>query len=274
MVRLFMIVNMRSLWRTMDRGTIRDIALVCCADAIVAASFGAITVAGGLPLWVPVSMSLLVFAGGAQFAAVGVVLSGGSPVAGVFAGLVLNTRLLPYGFAIADVPGSRWLARLAGAQVLTDESVAFALRPGTPGQRRAAFWTCGIALFVSWNLAVLGGTLAGRVIGDPATFGLDAAYPTVLLALMLPAVTGRGMWRAVVAGAAVAVAATPFLPPGLPLLAALAAVVLARSPGGQPDAQPDGQTDEQPDSRAGGPPGPPPNVAADGLPGRRLAEPR
>ena len=58
-------------------------------------SFGATAVAGGLPGWLPVAMSLLVFAGGAQFAAVGVVLAGGSPVAAVAAGALLNTRLFP-----------------------------------------------------------------------------------------------------------------------------------------------------------------------------------
>src|SRR5437868_6091173 len=65
---------------------LRDVSLICVADGIVAVSFGAISVAGGLPWWVPVAMSLLVFAGGAQFAATSVVLAGGSPVAAVAAG--------------------------------------------------------------------------------------------------------------------------------------------------------------------------------------------
>ncbi len=78
-------------------------ALVCLADGIVGVSFGATSVAGGLPWWVPVALSLLVFAGGSQIAAVGVVLAGGSPFAAVLAGAVLNTRLFPYGFAVADV---------------------------------------------------------------------------------------------------------------------------------------------------------------------------
>lgn len=231
---MFILLNMRPFWRTLDRGTLRDIALICCADAIIAASFGAITVTGGLPAWVPVVMSLLVFAGGAQFAAAGVVLSGGSPAAGVLAGLVLNARLLPYGFAVADVLGGRWLARLAGAQVLTDESTAFALRPGSLAQRRAAFWVCGVALFASWNLAVAAGAFAGRIISDPNVLGLDAAFPAVLMALMLPALADRGTRHAAVAGAVLAVAVTPFLPAGLPVLAALAGLVLARRPAGQP----------------------------------------
>src|SRR5579859_3708906 len=186
---------MSPLWRTAGlaraaepgstsrRGStlVRDVALVCLADGLVGVSFGATTVAGHLHWWVPVAMSLLVFAGGSQFAAVGVVLAGGSPVAAVAAGAVLNTRLLPYGFAVADVVGpperaaldtgaqasgaevqvrarpvrSGWLIRALGAQVITDESTAFALRQTDPARRRAAFWGCGLALFVVWNVSVL-----------------------------------------------------------------------------------------------------------------------
>ncbi|MEU7691632.1 AzlC family ABC transporter permease [Microbispora hainanensis] len=223
---------MHSLWRTLDRGTLRDIALVCLADAMVGAAFGAISVSGGLPAWVPVVMSLLVFAGGAQFAAVGVVLSGGAPIAAVAAGLVLNARLLPFGFAIGDVLGGRWWTRLTGAHLMTDEAVAFVLRDGDPRRRHAAFWACGLGLFVSWNAAVVLGALAGRGIGDTGALGLDAAFPAVLLALVLPSLTERNartatLRRACLLGGVVAVAATPFLPAGLPVLLALTGLVLA-----------------------------------------------
>src|SRR5580698_8569681 len=96
---------MRLQWRTdllSDTPLVRDVALVCLADGIVGVSFGATAVAGGLPWWVPVAMSLLVFAGGSQIAAVGVVLAGGSPFAAVAAGAVLNTRLFPYGLAVGS----------------------------------------------------------------------------------------------------------------------------------------------------------------------------
>src|SRR5579884_2013093 len=100
---MFIMIVMRSLWRTVALAPVRDIALDCVADGIVGLSFGAIAVAGGLPTWVPVLMSLVIFAGGAQFSAVAVVLAGGGPVAAVVAGLVLNARLLPFGFAVTDV---------------------------------------------------------------------------------------------------------------------------------------------------------------------------
>ncbi|MEU9128495.1 AzlC family ABC transporter permease [Kitasatospora sp. NPDC048540] len=218
---------MSSSWRTLDRGTLHDIALVCLADAVVGASFGAISVSGGLPAWVPVAMSVLVFAGGAQFAAVGVLLAGGGPLAAVVTGLVLNTRLLPLGFAVGDVlQGSRW-RRLLGAQLLTDESAAFALRHRDPRRRRAAFWLCGLALFACWNLSVVLGALAGGAIGDTAALGLDAAFPTVLLALLLPALGDRRTRDAALLGAAAALAATPFLPAGVPVLLALVGLLPA-----------------------------------------------
>ncbi|TNY36747.1 AzlC family ABC transporter permease [Thermomonospora catenispora] len=213
---------MSSLWRTPDRGTVRDIALVCLADALVGASFGAIAVSGGLDPWAPIAMSLLVFAGGAQFAAVGVVLSGGGPAAAVTAGLVLNARLLPFGFAVAETLGGRRLTRLTGAHLVTDEAVAFTLRQADADRRRVVFWLCGACLFVSWNAAVAVGALAGRSLGDPGALGLDAAFPAVLLALVLPALRNRDACVPALLGAVIAVAAAPFLPAGLPVLAALA----------------------------------------------------
>ena len=205
----------------------RDITLVCAADGVVGASFGAIAVSGGQAAWVPVVMSLVVFAGGAQFAALGVMLAGGSPVAAVAAGLVLNTRLLPFGFAVADVLGPRLPARLGGAHVMVDESVAFALAQREPEQRRAAFWTCGLMLFVVWNIGVVVGVVAGRLIGDPSAFGLDAASPVVLLALVLPSLREHRTLRAAVVGGVIALATTPILPPGLPVALALVGLVAA-----------------------------------------------
>ncbi|MEV7599338.1 AzlC family ABC transporter permease [Kitasatospora sp. NPDC089797] len=222
---------MRSLLRTLEQATLRDIALVCLADALVGASFGAISVSGGLPLWVPTALSVLVFAGGSQFAAVGVVLSGGGALAAVATGLVLNARLLPFGFAVADVLQGPWWQRLFGAQMLTDESAAFALQQHEPRRRRAAFWICGVSLFVVWNVAVLLGGLAGGLIGDTDVLGLDAAFPAVLLALVLPSLKDRGTRAAAVVGAVVAVTVTPFVPAGLPVLLALVGLLFAGRPG-------------------------------------------
>ncbi len=224
-------MDMRSLWRTIGPELFRDIAVVCAADLVVGTSFGAIAVSGGQAAWVPVAMSLLVFAGGAQFAALGIVLAGGNPFAAAIAGLVLNARHLPFGFAVADALGPRMAVRLAGSHIMIDESVAFTIAQRDPARRRAAYWTCGLLLFVCWNVGVVAGVFAGRLIGDPNVFGLDAASPVVLLALVLPSLADRGTLRAAVVGGVIALATTPVLPAGLPVALALAGLLVA---GAQP----------------------------------------
>ena len=216
---------MRSIWRTLDRGLARDIGLVCLADCLVGVSYGAIAVSSGFPLWLPMLMSLLVFAGASQFMFIGIVAAGGNPFAAVLAGLLANARHLPFGFAIGDVLGKRWPGRLAGSHLMIDESVAFALAQREAHRRRAAYWACGIGLFACWNLGVVAGAFAGTAISDTAVFGLDAAFPAVLLALVLPSLRDRAARLPVLIGVVIALAATPFLPAGLPVLLALAGVV-------------------------------------------------
>ncbi|GAA1026780.1 MULTISPECIES: AzlC family ABC transporter permease [Amycolatopsis] len=216
---------MRSIWRTLDRGLARDIGLVCLADTLVGVSYGAIAVGSGFPLWAPMLLSLLVFAGASQFMFVGIVASGGNPLAAVAAGLLVNARHVPFGFAVGDALGRGLLGRLAGSHLMIDESVAFALAQREADRRRAAYWACGIGLFVCWNLGVVVGAFAGSAISDTDAFGLDAAFPAVLLALVLPSLKDRAARLPVLIGVAVALVATPLLPAGLPVLLALVGVV-------------------------------------------------
>ncbi|MGA9870597.1 MAG: AzlC family ABC transporter permease [Rhodococcus sp. (in: high G+C Gram-positive bacteria)] len=218
---------MRSIWRTRHPAT-RDIALVCLADGLVGASFGAISVSAGLPIWVPVAMSLFVFAGAAQFILVGVLAAGGNPVAAVASALLVNTRLVPLSFSVsdafADVP---WPRKLLGLHLVTDESVAFAVAEKDAAGRRTAFWLCGIGLFVSWNIGVFLGAALGGAITDTAALGLDAAFPAVLIALVMPALRDGATRTAALVGAVIAVAAATVLPPGIPVLLALAGVAVS-----------------------------------------------
>jgi 4-azaleucine resistance transporter AzlC len=206
---------------------VRDASLFWLAGGVVGVSFGAIAVTGGLPVWVPVVMSLVVYAGSAQFSAVGVLLAGGGPVAAAAAGLLLNIRTAAFSLAVADIIGRGRLARFMGAHLVTDETVAFALAQPDPVRRRAAFWVSGTGLFVIWNAGVLAGALAGDALGDTATYGLDAAFPAVLLALVLPALReDTRIRRAALLGAAAALAVTPAVPAGVPVLLALTGLVL------------------------------------------------
>ncbi|MER6877163.1 AzlC family ABC transporter permease, partial [Amycolatopsis sp. NPDC000673] len=132
---------------------------------------------------------------------------------------------VPFGFAVGDALGRGLLGRLAGSHLMIDESVAFALAQREADRRRAAYWACGIGLFVCWNLGVVVGAFAGSAISDTDAFGLDAAFPAVLLALVLPSLKDRAARLPVLIGVAVALVATPLLPAGLPVLLALVGVV-------------------------------------------------
>ncbi|NED96892.1 AzlC family ABC transporter permease [Phytoactinopolyspora alkaliphila] len=212
---------MRSVWRTVDLGLARDVALVCVAAAVIGLSYGAIAIGSGFELWLPVVMSVVVFAGASQFLFVGIVAAGGHPLAAMLAGLMVNARHVAFGLAVSDLLGRGRHRRILGSHLMTDESVAFALGQEDPERKRSAYWACGIGIFVSWNAGVLLGSAAGAAIEDTGTFGLDAAFPAVLLALVLPSLREHTTRRAALIGGAVALAATPFLPAGVPVLMAL-----------------------------------------------------
>jgi predicted branched-subunit amino acid permease len=216
---------MRSLTRTDP--LVRSVLAVAAAVFVVGASFGAIAAAAHVRLLEAMAMSVFVFAGGSQFLAVGVVSAGGSALAAVFAGLVLNARHLPFGLAIGDVIGRRPLHRAVGSHLIVDESVAFALSQDDPDSQRRAYWLAGSALFVSWNVGTVLGFVAGASVGDPTAFGIDAAFPAGLLALLWPTLRERPQLRVAVVSGALALATTPFLPPGLPVLVALLGLAAA-----------------------------------------------
>jgi len=213
-----------SMWKTLDRSQIRDIALVCLAVGVIGLSYGAIAVTSGFPLWFPPLAGFLVLAGSSEFLFIGIVAAGGDPVAAVLAGLLVNARHLPYGLAVYEVVGTGW-RRVLGTHVMNDESVAMSLAQPDLARQRAAYWICGLGVLITWPGGALLGALAGTVVHDTNAFGLDAMFPAVLLALILPALRDQGTRRSALAGVALALASTPFLPAGLPVLLALVGLV-------------------------------------------------
>ena len=237
---MFIINSVSSIYRTLSRGTLRDIALACLAVWFIGLSYGAIAVASGFPLWVPAAQSVLVLAGASEFLFIGIVAAGGNPLAAAAAGLLVNARHLPYGLALPDMTGpdmtgpgrpvKRSMKRLLGSHVMNDESVMFALAQEDLPRKRAAYWACGLGVLLCWPAGAVLGALIGSVIADTGAFGLDAMFPAVILALIVPALRERQLRRAALIGAVIALATTPFLPPGLPELLALFAIAVKRKP--------------------------------------------
>jgi 4-azaleucine resistance transporter AzlC len=233
---VFSIKIMRSLWRTpksrtpksriLDGPLLRDIALVCLAVGVVGLSYGAVAVSSGFVWWFPVLTGVLVLAASSEFLFVGIIAAGGSPITAVLAGLLVNARHLPFGLAVPDVLGRGRLRRALGAHLMNDETVVFALAQDEPERKRAAYWHCGLGILVCWPVGAALGALLGSVVRDTGALGLDAMFPAVILALILPALKDRPLRRTALAGAALALTVTPFLPAGLPVLLALAALPL------------------------------------------------
>jgi len=171
-----------------------------------------------------VVMSATTFAGSAQFAAVSV-LAEGSVAAAVAAAILLNARYVPMGIASASAIAGPWWRRLLVGQLVVDESWAIAHRgDGTFDRRRLI--GAGAVLYVAWVVSTAVGALGAGLLGDPRRLGLDAAFPALFLALMWPQVRDRRAAAAAVLGAAIAVAASPFTPPGVPIVAASVAALV------------------------------------------------
>lgn len=200
------------------------VAPMVAAVGLFGVSFGVLAVAAGFPAWQAVLMSATVFAGSAQFAAVGVVASGGGAAAAVLAGVLLNSRYLPMAAVAARTLPRGRLRRFLAAQLVTDESFSLGVAAGSPERPDGrAVVVAGLALWAAWVVGTLLGALGGSLLGDPARLGLDAAFPAMFVALLWPMLGRSDARRAAAAGAVVALVLTPFVPAGVPL--AVAAVV-------------------------------------------------
>lgn len=187
-------------------------------------AFGVLAVGTGLSPLMACALSVLVCAGGSQFAAVGVVAAGGSPWAGVASGLLLNARFVAFGLAVAPLLRGGIFRRALKAQILIDETSAMALAEPDPGRADRTFWLTGLVLVPAWVAGTAFGALAGGRIGDPAAWGLDAAFPAGFLALLVPLLRDGATRASAVAGVAIAVVLLPLVPPGIPVLASAAGV--------------------------------------------------
>jgi predicted branched-subunit amino acid permease len=197
-------------------------------------SLGALAVASGLSVWQACTTSLLLFSGGSQFALVGVLGGGGSVWTAVAASSLLGIRNGLYGLQLNALLRIRGPRRFAAAQLTIDESTAVAVAQQTPAAQRAGFWLTGVSIYVGWNLMTLLGALLGNAVGDPRRYGLDAAASAAFLALLWPRLR---QWRSAslaLAGAVVAACLIPFVPVGLPIVAA-AVVGLALAWRGRPE---------------------------------------
>lgn len=214
---------------TAEREVWREALGVVLATSAYGISFGALAVASGLDVWQTCVLSLLMFTGGSQFAFVGVFAAGGVSAlpSAIASAALLGVRNVAYGMRMSPIVGTTPRRRVAAAHFTIDESTAVAISQTDPRLRQVGFWVTGIGIFIGWNITTLVGALVGDVLGDPQTWGLDAAAAAAFLALLWPRLKERQAIAVGIAAAVVAASLTPVLMPGLPVLvAAVVAIVV------------------------------------------------
>jgi predicted branched-subunit amino acid permease len=212
-----------------ERTAARSGWAVGIATALYGISFGALATASGLDVWQACVLSLVMFSGGSQFAVIGVLASGGAAAGGtaIASAALLGVRNSFYALRLSRIIGPGFWRRAAATQLTIDESTAVATAQTEPRAQRVGFWVTGLVVYVGWNLMTLAGALLGNLIGDVKAYGLDAAAAAAFLGLLWPRLKARQTQAVAVAGGFVATLLTPFLMPGLPVLAAaVVAIVL------------------------------------------------
>ncbi len=205
-----------------DRRTVlRDSLSVAIPVGTYGAAFGAAAVAGGFSVVQACVLSLLLFSGASQFAVVGVMAGGGTPLSAITTGALLGIRNGLYGMRMAPILKLSGAKRFLGAQITIDESTGVALSQEERGKEamRYGFFATGIGVFIFWNLFTLIGALGANSIGDPSSWGLDAAVPAAFLGLVWPRLVDRRSRLAALLSIALALALTPYLGAGLPIIA-------------------------------------------------------
>ena len=204
-----------------NKATLRDSLSVSITVGAYGVAFGAAAVANGFTVLQSCLLSLLTFSGASQFAVVGVMGAGGTALSGIATASLLGIRNGLYGVIMAPRLKVKGFKRIVAAQVTIDESTGVALgqEVRSPEAMRQGFWLTGIGVFIFWNLFTVAGAFGAQAMGDIRAWGLDSAVPAAFLGLVWPRLKTNGD-RALAIGCAVfAIAMTPILPAGLPIIA-------------------------------------------------------
>ena len=206
------------------RDGVRAIAPIAPMAAIFAASFGVLATASGMGTLAPIVMSATTFAGSAQFAAVSL-LGTGSTLGAIGAAGLLNARYAPISITVAPGMSGSLASRLLQSQLIVDESWAVSQVGGGRVDRRLLVGA-GATLYACWVGGTVVGVFGAELIGDPERFGLDAAFPALFLALLVPQLKSRAAVAAALLGAAISLALVPVSAAGVPIIAASSACLV------------------------------------------------
>jgi branched chain amino acid efflux pump len=203
----------------------KKVAPIAVAAFAFGVSFGVLARASGIASVEAIVMSATTFAGSAQFAAASILGAAGGIASAIVAATLLNARYAPISVSMAPIFVGSPLRRLLESQLIVDESWAISRRADGRYDRRLLVGA-GLVLYVCWVGGTVVGAIAGDALGNPASLGLDAAFPALFLAILVTQVHSRRALAAAVLGGAIALALVPVAPAGVPIVAAAGACLL------------------------------------------------
>ncbi len=206
---------------------IKAIILISVATGIVGISLGSVAASFELPIWIPLLLSLTVLAGAAEFTFIGMIATGSNPVFAALTGILINLRHLPFGLSVATFIEKN-IYHFIACHIMNDESVMFGLSQHSPHLKKRAYWLCGLGISILWPVGVCTGYLLSKNIPDIDVFGIDAAFPAILFALILPMLKNKTTRNRVFLGTTLSLASIPLLPAGLPVLVSMLGLLTGR----------------------------------------------
>jgi 4-azaleucine resistance transporter AzlC len=172
--------------------------------------FGALAVTNGMSPMTAAAMSAFVYAGSAQFVAVGMVAAGAGNWIIILTTLIVNLRHVLYAATLAPHLkhlSQRWLLPLGFW--LTDESFMVAIQRYNQSDRSPLkhWFHLGttVPLYINWQFFTYVGLWAGRAIPNPAGWGLDFAFPATFLGMLMPLLISRSIIACVISAGAAAI---------------------------------------------------------------------
>ena len=205
--------------------------IIALSSAPFGVLFGAVAVDNGLSFLETLLMSATVYAGASQL--VGIELFGQrvEPWLVVLSVFAVNFRHILYSAALAKfIRHYSPLQKALAFFLLVDPQFAEAVRRGEGGQGVSCSWYFGFGsvIYVSWSIATMIGAWFGKMIGDPASIGIDILLPVYFLGMVLAFRSRWGFYPIVLASAAGSVAAYHFVgSPWHVSLGAAAGIVVA-----------------------------------------------
>lgn len=177
-------------------------------------AYGIVGLHVGLTPIETLAMSLLVFAGAAQFVSLPMFAEGTGLLMISFTALLINLRHLLMGASLAPYMSKLSLPFKALLTFgMADETYAITIsRVQTHGYSAAYQLGSNTAGYVTWASSTLAGILLGSRISNPLAWGIDFAMPATFLALLVPRLIDRVSLIVCLVAAIVSVAAAIYIP--------------------------------------------------------------